>query len=119
LKTSASGEFAATALPAGPCAVSARSEAFEPETVYVDAGTGARATVVLQIRRFSAEVVVTPSRGVDEPSFSVPDAMSITTRRDIDTRPYALLPQVLREEPGILLQQTTTSQVSPIIRGFT
>jgi outer membrane receptor protein involved in Fe transport len=117
--TSASGEFAATALPAGPCSVSARSEAFEPETISVDARTGERATVVLQVRRFAAEVVVTPSRGVGQRSFNVPDAMSITTRRDIDTRPYTLLPQVLREEPGILLQQTTSAQVSPIIRGFT
>ena len=50
---------------------------------------------------------------------AVPEAMSITTRRDIDSRPYTLLPQVLREEPGILLQQTTSAQVSPIIRGFT
>jgi outer membrane receptor protein involved in Fe transport len=119
VKTSTSGAFAASALPVGRCAVSARSQAFEPETVYVDAGSGALATVVLQVRRFSEEVVVTPSRGVDERSFNVPDAISITTRRDIDSRPYTLLPQVLREEPGILLQQTTSAQISPIIRGFT
>jgi hemoglobin/transferrin/lactoferrin receptor protein len=117
--TSLSGEFAAGALPLGQCAVTARSESFEPETIFVDSRTGVPATVVLQIRRFAAEVVVTPSRGVDQRSFAVPEAMSITTRRDIDARPYTLLPQVLREEPGILLQQTTSAQVSPIIRGFT
>jgi outer membrane receptor protein involved in Fe transport len=117
--TSASGEFAEGALPATRCTVSAVSEAFEPEATLVDARSHARAVLVLQVRRFASEVVVTPTRGVDQRSLNVPDAMSITTRRDIDSRPYTLLPQVLREEPGILLQQTTSAQISPIIRGFT
>ena len=118
-KTSATGSFAEVALPPVRCVVTARSEAFEPETTYVDASVGRRTTVVLQVRRFSSEVVVTPNRGVDARNINVPEALSVTTRRDIDTRPYTLLPQVLREEPGILLQQTTSAQISPIIRGFT
>jgi outer membrane receptor protein involved in Fe transport len=117
--TSAAGEFSETALPASRCVVSVRSDSFEPDTVAVDARTNPRVVLVLQVRRFTSEVVVTPARGVDQRSFNVPDAMSITTRRDIDSRPYTLLPQVLREEPGILLQQTTSAQISPIIRGFT
>jgi outer membrane receptor protein involved in Fe transport len=87
--------------------------------VYVDARADRPATIVLQIRRFASEVVVTPSRGRDEKTFNAPESLSVTTRRDIDTRPYTLMPQVLREEPGILLQQTTSAQISPIIRGFT
>jgi outer membrane receptor protein involved in Fe transport len=119
IQTSPAGEFEETDLPLTRCAISARSNAFEPEATSVDSRSGQRVVLVLQVRRFSSEVVVTPSRGVDQPSFNVPDSMSITTRRDIDARPYTLLPQVLREEPGILLQQTTSAQVSPIIRGFT
>ena len=118
-KTSPSGEFAEANLPAGRCSVTARSEAFEPETVSVDSRQERPAALVLQIRRFAAEVVVTPSRGTDEPAFRAPEALSVTSRRDIDTRPYTLMPQVLREEPGIMLQQTTSAQISPIIRGFT
>jgi outer membrane receptor protein involved in Fe transport len=119
LKTSASGEFLATALPLTRCAVSARSDAFETESASVDSRVVADTILVLQVRRFSSEVVVTPTRGVDSKSFSLPEALSITTRRDINSRPHTLLPQVLREEPGILLQQTTSAQISPIIRGFT
>jgi outer membrane receptor protein involved in Fe transport len=63
--------------------------------------------------------VVTPARGEAESTFSVPEHLSVTSRREIDARPYTLLPQVLREEPGILLQQTTSAQISPIVRGFT
>ena len=62
---------------------------------------------------------MTPSRGRDEKTFSSPESLSVISRRDIDSRPYTLMPQVLREEPGILMQQTTSAQVSPIIRGFT
>jgi hemoglobin/transferrin/lactoferrin receptor protein len=118
-KTSASGAFVEEGLPQTRCAVSATSDAFEPETIYVDARRSRPATLVLQVRRFSSEIVVTPTRGMDERSFSVPEALSLTTRRDIDRRPYTLLPQALREEPGVLLQQTTTAQISPVIRGFT
>ena len=117
--TSSVGEFAVSPLPAVRCSVTAGTEVFEPETVYVDARANRPATIVLQIRRFAAEVVVTPSRGRDEKTFNAPETLSVTTRRDIDSRPYTLMPQVLREEPGILLQQTTSAQISPIIRGFT
>jgi hemoglobin/transferrin/lactoferrin receptor protein len=119
LQTNGSGEFSEASLPLMRCALTARSAAFEPETVSVDTRRTGRTVLVLQVRRFASEVVVTPTRGVDQRSFTLPDTMSVTTRRDIDTRPYTLLPQALREEPGILLQQTTSAQVSPIIRGFT
>ncbi|HEX4913749.1 MAG TPA: TonB-dependent receptor, partial [Vicinamibacterales bacterium] len=119
LQASSTGTFSASGLPATRCMVTARSDAFEPESASVDARSGERANLILQVRRFSSEVVVTPTRGVDERSFEVPEALSVTTRRDIDNRPYTLLPQALREEPGILLQQTTSAQISPIIRGFT
>ena len=115
--TSASGEFLATGLPAGRCSVTAASDLFEAETIVVD-GT-APATVVLQVRKFSSEVVVTPTRGRSERTFDVPEALSVTSRRDIDTRPYTIFQHVLREEPGVLLQQTTSGQTSPTIRGFT
>lgn len=119
LTSSAAGAFDEANLPPTRCAVTARSESFEPETVYVDSRTGNATDIVLQVRRFASEVVVTPSRGQDQRAFSVPEALTVTTRRDIDSRPYTLMPQVLREEPGILLQQTTSAQISPIIRGFT
>ena len=119
ISTSASGEFAEMGLPDGRCSVTAASEFFEQETVLVDSRSGAPATLVLQVRRFSSEVVVTPTRGIEESTFNVPDALSVTSRRDFWTRPYTLLLQVLGEEPGILMQQTTSSQTSPIIRGFT
>ena len=115
---SGTGEFSVTAPRDGRCRLTASSDAFEAETIRVTPG-GGPARLVLQIRRFAAEVVVTPTRGVEAATFNTPEAMSVTSRRDIEGRPHAVLMQVLREEVGVLTQQTTSAQVSPIIRGFT
>jgi outer membrane receptor protein involved in Fe transport len=117
--TSSTGEFAEHELPPVSCSVTVRSESFEPATLTLDSRSIAPARLVLQVRRLAHEVVVTPTRGIEESAFNVPEAMSVTSRQDIDSRPYTLWSQVLREEPGILLQQTTSGQVSPVIRGFT
>lgn len=118
--TDAVGSFVRTGLPPSRCRVTASSPLFEPETATVQVTpNGGSASLVLQVRRFSSEVVVTPARGIEETTFSVPEPMSVTSRRDIDSRPYQLVAQVLREEPGVLVQQTTSAQASPIIRGFT
>jgi hemoglobin/transferrin/lactoferrin receptor protein len=114
---SATGAFSIAAPGDGRCRLTASSDSFEAETISVTPGDPAR--LVLQIRRFSSEVIVTPTRGVAAPTFDTPEATSVTSRRDIEGRPHAVLMQVLREEVGVLPQQTTSAQVSPIIRGFT
>ena len=115
-----SGEFRIRELPAARCTATAGAPMFESYSVTVDISRGSgSATLTLRVRGYVAEVVVTPGRGLKQDGFSVPESVSVTTRRDIDSRPYQLLAQVLRDEPGILVQQTTSAQVSPIIRGFT
>ena len=114
------GEFSLTGLPRARCLVTASSVLFEKATAEVDLSLGdARTTLVMPIQAFETSVTVTASRGIDEQTFRVPQPTSSTSREQMDARPYALLPQVLREEPGILVQQTTSGQVSPTIRGFT
>ena len=118
--TQADGAFRASSLPRERCTATVTSPMFETAILEVDLANGAaNPDVRLKVRSFATEIVVTPTPGVKETSFNVPESTSVTTRGQIDARPYALVPQVLREEPGILLQQTTTSQTSPIIRGFT
>lgn len=119
VRTTASGAFQAPGLPSARCQVEVRSEGFEPARTVADAATVGDTNVVLRVQSFASRVVVTPARGIEESAFEVPDTTSVTSRGDIDARPYTLFAQVLREEPGILLQQTTSAQVSPIIRGFT
>lgn len=116
----ATGAFEIRALPAGACTMTARAEFFAPATVSVDLTRRANAFVrlVLAVAGIQAEVVVTPGRGEREQAFDVPEAVTVTTREELESRPYQILPQVLNEEPGVLVQQTTTAQGSPFIRGF-
>ena len=119
LTTDERGAFLVRGLPAGPCTVSADAPLFAPSHEAAVAGHSGTLTLTLAIREIATHVVVTPARGPRERSFAVPESVSVVSRDQIDGRPYTLLPQALREEPGILLQQTTTAQTSPIIRGFT
>ena len=119
-RTSRSGEFEVKGLRQGRCRAEAVAPLFEPESLPLDIG-GERTsvTLTLPLMPYATEVVVTPGRGLEEDGFSVPETVSTVSRESIKSRPYHLLAQVLREEPGILVQQTTSGQVSPIIRGFT
>ena len=116
----ARGRFMLAGLPAARCTVAVDAALFGPATSLVDAtGGSASARLVLHVIGFASTVQVTATRGVQEDRSRLPQGTSVTNRSQIDARPYQLLPQVLREEPGILLQQTTSAQASPTIRGFT
>lgn len=119
-RTNAAGQFSLSGLPAAACSVTATSDRFEPLTRDVNLQAGdAVVALELQVQAFTADVLVTPSRGSEQGAAGLAESTSVTTRAEIDSRPYTLLAQVLREEPGIYVQQTTSAQVSPIIRGFT
>ncbi len=114
------GEFSVGGLPAVVCRVTAAAPLFRSSHVDVDLGIRPSADVqlTLEIQTFASDVVVTPGRGREEESFDLPEAVSVTAREELDSRPLHLLPQALREEIGVLLQQTTTAHASPFIRGF-
>ena len=48
-----------------------------------------------------------------------PQVIPVLTRDGLNGRAYQLLPQALREETSVFVQQTTSAHASPIIRGFT
>ena len=116
----ASGEFMLGQLPSARCLVVGEREQFASVTLEVDLTNRESAFVrlLLSIAGLATEIVVTPARGEQEQSFQVPEAVAVTTREELESRPFQILAQVLREEPGVLVQQTTTAQGSPFIRGF-
>jgi hemoglobin/transferrin/lactoferrin receptor protein len=118
--TDIAGEFRIENLPLRQCTAVATALGFKAQSANVDLSSGrSAAKLTLVVEGYAAEVVVTPGRGVRAEGFELPDSLSVLTRRDIDSRPYHLLAQVLQEEPGVIVQQTTSAQTSPIIRGFT
>ena len=62
-------------------------------------------------------VVVTATRG-ERPSFDVPNAVTIVDREDAERQSPRVLPDLLRGETGVFVQQTTPGQSAPIIRGL-
>ena len=118
--TDAAGRFVIEGLPATSCTVRASADLFSPVTHMVDlAGRhDAQVRFVVDLAGLSSEVTVTPARGEQERTFDVPEAVGIVTHEELESRSAQLLPQALREETGVLVQQTTTAQASVFIRGF-
>lgn len=65
------------------------------------------------------EVTVTATRGVTENSAETAAVVGVVTRERAVEKPSPSAGHYLASEPGILIQQTTTGQVSPFLRGLT
>lgn len=121
VQTDAAGVYTFSGLPAGACVISSRAMlvAAAEDRVVVRAGATETLDLALAVRGFGDAVSITAARGDAESRFGSPQFTSVLTASEIGMRPYYLLPQALRDQPGVLLQQTTTAQTSPILRGFT
>lgn len=64
------------------------------------------------------EVTITATRE-ERTTFEVPSAVSVIDGDRLDHKPARIAPDLLRDEPGIFVQQTTPGQGIPIVRGLT
>jgi len=64
-------------------------------------------------------VTVTASRGAEEEARTATRLVTVRTKEDIQARALPTVGHLLETAPGILLQQSTTAQVSPFLRGLT
>ena len=119
--TDSSGRFHVDNLPPTRCQVTAAIDGFIAARQNADL-RGSAAVVLefrLAVRPFASQIVVTPARGDEEDTSRVAQGASIVDQSDLQRRPYTIVTQALKEEVGVLAQQTTASQGSPIVRGFT
>lgn len=73
--------------------------------------------IVLRPAGIEEKVTVTASRGNISLESKVPATVRAIDEVELRARAVSLLPRMLDEEPGILTQQTTPGQGSPILRG--
>ena len=119
--TDARGHYRVDQLPVSRCRVTVSLDGFVTVQQTADL-KGAPAVVLdfhLAVRPFSSQIVVTPTRGAEEDTTQVAQGAAIVEQADLQARPYTIVTQALKEEVGVLAQQTTSSQGSPMLRGFT
>ena len=75
--------------------------------------------IQLQPSSLYTRLTVTATRGSAEEASESTNIVTILERSDLSKRPLTTLGNALENTPGILVQQTTTAQVSPFLRGLT
>ena len=73
----------------------------------------------LNVASIFETVTVTPARGQPQEVFQVPQSPVVVTEDEMARRYANILPQALRDVPGVHIQQTTSGQGSPFVRGLT
>ncbi|HEX6162191.1 MAG TPA: TonB-dependent receptor [Vicinamibacterales bacterium] len=114
------GAYRFDRLPAARCRVSASLDGFVTSDRVADATASVGAVDFrLAVSGFAQHLIVTPTRGEAEDASRVAQSATVLDRSALETRPFAIVTQALKEEAGVLAQQTTASQGSPVLRGFT
>lgn len=115
------GRVALPPLAAGTYLLRAEAAGFAPwqQAVQLPAEDTGPLVLTLQPAVGSSSVTVTARRGAVE---DTGETAALVTVRDVNTRPpypYPTLGNALEGAPNVLVQQTSTAQVSPFLRGFT
>jgi outer membrane receptor protein involved in Fe transport len=120
--TDPTGTFALAGLRPADYIVEVRKAGFDPTILRLTlaAGSGPRhLDVALDIGPHVEAVTVTATRGDVGSTTWLPQFATALNAKDVVQRPGWLFPQALREEAGVSVQQTSTSQASPFVRGLT
>jgi hemoglobin/transferrin/lactoferrin receptor protein len=108
-------------LPRGAYVVDVQGEGFESvkrSLVWPLSGTQPK-EFQLEMGRVASQVTVTASRGSVEDTAASAQMVSVTSSDDLAGKPTPTLGNALRDMPGVLVQQSTSAQVSPFLRGLT
>jgi outer membrane receptor protein involved in Fe transport len=120
-ETDGTGQYQLNGLPAGAYELVARATGMESASrpLSFPGSEAAPVDVVLSLSRVSTTVTVTPGRGEATSTVDLSGQVNVIGADRLEQRPGVILPQSLREEVGVQVQQTTASQGAVIIRGLT
>lgn len=118
-ETDDEGKFTFAGLKLSSYILLIKKEGFSELRRVVKINENDRAKYKLEIMPTVETVTVTALRGEPQNIFDAPESINTARFSEIRQRPGFLLPLALREEPGLHIQQTTTSQGSVFVRGLT
>jgi hemoglobin/transferrin/lactoferrin receptor protein len=75
-------------------------------------------TVLLESTTIPVEKITVTASRFREEAFSSTQSVSVTAKDKFASRNFSTTAEVLREEPGILVQKTTSGHGAPILRGL-
>ena len=115
------GRFVLDKVMAADYVVSVQKHGFREvrRVLQVTPGESLQLEFQLNVASIFETVTVTPARGVPQEVFDVPQSPVVVTDVDMSRRYANTLPQALRDVSGIHIQQTTSGQGSPFVRGLT
>lgn len=118
--TDRTGRFRLDVPSRSPCVLEVVASGFTPHRrdLHLDAAA-TPVEVVLDVRAVQEWVTVTPVRGEVLDGGLVPEEVSVADADTLSRRAFGIFPQALGEDTGVYVQQTSTSQGSPFVRGLT
>lgn len=119
VRSDVEGEFTLASLPAGRYELRVEAAGFSPvqQIITVPLDPPGRLEIRLRLTPVELEVVVTGRHGTPEEILREPASVRLRDQEELLQREVAHLPRTLAEEPGVLTQETTPGQGSPILRG--
>ena len=120
-RTSDEGRYSVGAPTPGRYIVLFEARGFAERTDIVEARAEAPVTldVALSLRPVEETVTVTAYPGVIEDVETIPQAVNLINREEIDLRTKAVMAQVAEGEVGVHLQRTSPTMSGIYVRGFT
>jgi hemoglobin/transferrin/lactoferrin receptor protein len=119
--TAADGTFTLGPLPTGSywLDVAAREFAGRRLELEISGGETTVLRIVLSLAPFSSDVTVTAERGAVAEIDRTPSIVTVRKADEFRGRPLTTIGDALEGATGVTLQQSTTGQVSPFLRGLT
>lgn len=115
------GRFSMDRVLAADYVVSVQKNGFREvrRAVHVSGGETLQVQFQLNVAPILETVTVTPTRGQPQDVSQATQAQEVVNAEEMSWRAANILPQALRDVPGVHLQQTTSGQGSPFVRGLT
>lgn len=119
--TDQQGRFAMERVLAAEYVIAVQKKGFGEvrRVLHVNGGETVQLQFQLNVASIVETVTVTPTRGQPQDVSKATQSQDVLTAGDIMRKPATILPQALRDVTGVHVQQTTSGQGSPFVRGLT